>query len=47
MRERMETAQSLCAMAACNTAFEDCQESGEYDLGKKLLLFFIIQLTPS
>ncbi|KZP19504.1 hypothetical protein FIBSPDRAFT_955383 [Athelia psychrophila] len=32
MRERMDTAQSLCAMAACNSAFEDCQDGAGYDL---------------
>lgn len=37
MRERMDTAQSLCAMAACNSAFEDCQDGAGYDLGTKVV----------
>lgn len=36
LNDRMQTARSLCSIAACNTAFEDCQEGESYDLGMRL-----------
>lgn len=45
MREKMETAQSLCAMAACNSAFGDCREGEGYDLGKNLQSIGLKHLT--
>jgi hypothetical protein len=37
---RWEVAHDICSVAACNQAFEDCQEGKTYDLGE--IYFFSV-----
>jgi len=33
---RLQIAQDLCSIAACSSAFEDCEDGDGYDLGEYL-----------